>query len=631
MKKTNLIIIGTLLFSLILINIPSQASAQSTNDIYYEEAILTCTINPSGSVDAQMEFTMVNDSLLTDIQSASRTIPSTDIENVEVYDDSGNPLPYDVKVEEEKTTIKVHFNGRMGPGDQLTYFVTFSALNFVSKEGSKYVGTFGQLSLDPNDTPYNRYVVNIHGPSGSELFTYEPTGTTITGENLSYETQLEPPEDFSGVQGIWYRSPVYYELTLTESISNPETEEVTDLEFDLMLFNKDDNWQIPAFLETTGSLKSIYVDEENNWRGVFDVGNISPGETEEFQVKLVHQASVHDPDITASEVGGLSEVPSEFDSHLGPLDYWPVDNATMQSAAESAVGDMSNCYLVAKKIMNFVNNHLQYEVQADRLGALQAYLGGKGDCSEYTDLTITLSRAVGLPARASYGWGYSDNELIGHAWPEFYFPGVGWEPADPTWTDTGGEISPGGLHPRPHPPGRPFGKLAPTLAGATGSYLARLDTIHIQRNLRWLNSTESRGEKHYYGAEPAISENKSIKIITESEAATDFLSAAQFATDRASNMLEKTSGESELNLELNRAENYLTQAESESDASQKILLSQQAILHADKVIQELGEPPTWEKKETQLDLQDIYLIIIIITVAAALIGGTIYVTRKKAG
>ena len=66
----------------------------------------------------------------------------------------------------------------------------------------------------------------------------------------------------------------------------------------------------------------------------------------------------------------------------------------------------------------------------------------KGFCNYYATSQVILLRAVGIPARIAFGYAqgeiiegtssYSVRELDAHAWPEVYFPTLGWVEFEPT-------------------------------------------------------------------------------------------------------------------------------------------------------------------------------------------------------
>jgi len=62
----------------------------------------------------------------------------------------------------------------------------------------------------------------------------------------------------------------------------------------------------------------------------------------------------------------------------------------------------------------------------------------KGDCTEYSQLFVTLARAAGLPAREVSGFVYGGDDqapsLSGHAWVEVLLNGE-WIGMDPTWNE----------------------------------------------------------------------------------------------------------------------------------------------------------------------------------------------------
>jgi transglutaminase-like putative cysteine protease len=87
------------------------------------------------------------------------------------------------------------------------------------------------------------------------------------------------------------------------------------------------------------------------------------------------------------------------------------------------------------EVFNWVASHVRYSGYAaqDR-GALYALEHKKGDCTEYMDLFVALSRANGLPARRVGGYLCPENAVLKardyHNWGEFYADGT-WQIADP--------------------------------------------------------------------------------------------------------------------------------------------------------------------------------------------------------
>lgn len=88
-----------------------------------------------------------------------------------------------------------------------------------------------------------------------------------------------------------------------------------------------------------------------------------------------------------------------------------------------------------KAIFDFVCMHLRYNKYDPKdNGALWAYKKGYGDCTEYTDLFITLCRILNIPSRYNEGYTTRGSNLL-HNWPEVYFPNIGWVYFDPMYRD----------------------------------------------------------------------------------------------------------------------------------------------------------------------------------------------------
>ncbi len=92
-----------------------------------------------------------------------------------------------------------------------------------------------------------------------------------------------------------------------------------------------------------------------------------------------------------------------------------------------------------ENIFQFVVDHLEYHVfDWQNRGASKALRQQKGDCTEYSELMISLCRASGIPARIVTGKTLkpSFKRRIGaHNWVEVYIPAYGWVAFDPTHAD----------------------------------------------------------------------------------------------------------------------------------------------------------------------------------------------------
>lgn len=99
----------------------------------------------------------------------------------------------------------------------------------------------------------------------------------------------------------------------------------------------------------------------------------------------------------------------------------------------------------AKAAYDYTRDSLQYNLNASSAdkGALAGLREGEGTCVEYASLFVALNRAAGIPARIVNGFAHYSKVLADtssssrlekqrHQWAEFYLPGQGWIPVDPT-------------------------------------------------------------------------------------------------------------------------------------------------------------------------------------------------------
>ncbi len=106
------------------------------------------------------------------------------------------------------------------------------------------------------------------------------------------------------------------------------------------------------------------------------------------------------------------------------------ENPMVTSQAREIAGDDRDAWSVAQKLGDWTYKNLEWKSVA-RAGAAQTLATREADCSEFSQLYVSMARSLGLPARIVSGLAYSGNSFGGHAWVEVW---VGeWVELDPTW------------------------------------------------------------------------------------------------------------------------------------------------------------------------------------------------------
>ncbi|OGO24967.1 MAG: hypothetical protein A2W33_01465, partial [Chloroflexi bacterium RBG_16_52_11] len=152
-----------------------------------------------------------------------------------------------------------------------------------------------------------------------------------------------------------------------------------------------------------------------------------------------------------------------------------VTDRTLQLAADITAG-LDTSYDKAVAITKYLREAIDYqEVITDSLPVNQEPIDWflfdlkKGFCNYYATSEVILLRAVGVPARIGYG--YAQGELIegtttynvrqydAHAWPEVFFPNLGWVEFEPTVSQPD-IVRPPGENPNSSSPEIPFDSAA---------------------------------------------------------------------------------------------------------------------------------------------------------------------------
>lgn len=149
-----------------------------------------------------------------------------------------------------------------------------------------------------------------------------------------------------------------------------------------------------------------------------------------IDVAITYQAVVQ------GRKGPLKDRHFKKEIHLGPTQWMVVDEKIKRLAEEVTRGKELTGEQ-ARAIYEYVISHMQYDKTTPGWGkgdTARACLLGKGNCTDFHSLFISLARAREIPSRFKIGLPLpegSEGKIPGyHCWAEFYVKGKGWFSVD---------------------------------------------------------------------------------------------------------------------------------------------------------------------------------------------------------
>ncbi len=168
--------------------------------------------------------------------------------------------------------------------------------------------------------------------------------------------------------------------------------------------------------------------------------DISPGE--QFQI----EAALANPSRQNLQAAGADYPEWISERYLQlPEDFSP----RIRDLAEEITANLETPYEKTFAITAYLRREIEYvnpisETPPQDVDPLEWVLFDlkKGFCNYYASAEVVMLRSVGIPARLAVGFAeglydsesrtYSVRSLDTHAWPEVYFPGIGWVEFEPT-------------------------------------------------------------------------------------------------------------------------------------------------------------------------------------------------------
>jgi hypothetical protein len=416
---------------------PTTVIAQSNTDLFDTKLDTTVTVSDTGQSRIKHEFLITNKTPTTFISQYGLKISSDQLENITVVSNGQDLQPEIVKLDSQQqagpgqTSIGITFPDKIVGEGKFRKFT----ISYTNPDAAIISGSVLEVALPPQANPqdYSRYSITLITPDrfgGPIRTTPENPRFTVKGNQV-----ITTFDHSGGERGMFalFGSVQIFDLDIKYHLNNP----TNNPGIAQIALPPDTTYQKMHYQHLEPKPKDITQDKDGNWIATYHL----PGGTDTV-VDL--QAVVR------LNIEPNTEIPvfTHDDSLLKPQEFWPVNHADIKKIATN--------YQTAKEINDYVVETLQYNTQKafndpTRMGAITALNSpDQVVCQEFTDLFVTLARAVNIPARRITGYAHSQNselrplslvEDVLHAWPEYYdSKQKNWVPIDPTWEDTTGGV-----------------------------------------------------------------------------------------------------------------------------------------------------------------------------------------------
>lgn len=415
---------------------------------FYTDYFVTYNVNEQGVVEVEQKVTLTNNVSDRFVSQYSLSLGAIEVTNLNAEDDLGK-VPTTLDKSEKATKITVKFNQQVvGKGKQISWRLNYKTKDLAQKTGLVWEVNLPKVTPQPEIRTYDLTLI-VPTSLGEEVyFSPLPESRKTEGGKYSFFYHQEQLE-VGGVSAAFGSSQVM-NFTLQYHLRNPKKSlVVTEIAFPPDIVHR----QKLVYQKVSPPPQKIRLDDDGNYLAQYQ---IAP--EKELTVTLVGLAKIVNPMEAGVGQATVAEIPPELrEIYTRPLKFWEADQPKIVQKAIELVEGKRSVYDQARAIYDFVTKTLNYSQERvrqddfNRRGALKALESPENSvCLEYADLVIALLRAAGIPAREVNGYAYtrnpqlrptieetSDGEAL-HAWAEYYEPGAGWLPIDPTWGSTSG-------------------------------------------------------------------------------------------------------------------------------------------------------------------------------------------------
>jgi hypothetical protein len=312
------------------------------------------------------------------------------------------------------------YNAFKLPEDRILYFL--SRIDHLDIEGTRYY--------------YSGYADTVIHLDLSLLQSLD----AIMKRNREGYSTLAPFVNTPGpVSGTPYINPVTYQATATHNIPRAKLPQkgllkiwqpvpiVTDCQTEVTIVSISPESYVKNPASINGSLGDIYLE--------IPLENLTGDLQIEIKFRFKHfeqRFTMINPD----QVGTYDKGSALYKEYTASAKNIFI-NSEIAAFAREIIGNEQNPYRAARKIYDYVVDNIAYShlphsslVQLNIPESIYVHHHGYGDCGAQSMYFAALSRAVGIPARATGGYQLFPGMEGAHQWAEFYLPNYGWVPVD---------------------------------------------------------------------------------------------------------------------------------------------------------------------------------------------------------
>ncbi|UCF78345.1 MAG: transglutaminase [Candidatus Eiseniibacteriota bacterium] len=285
-----------------------------------------------------------------------------------------------------------------------------------------------------------------------------PTGLVFDGKwlwNVDFQDDVLYRLSYDDGENVYVTEANNRQVTLVHQLTNMGPGTVTEASVFLAL--PEDSFPGQCLLESIVFEPEPARFDTDQWGqrvAVYEFKDLAPGDSREVSYTARARIGERRFCIFPHKVGRLEDIPSSvMKRYVADGSRYRISQPLIAETAKQVVGDEKNPYWMARKICQWVQDHVEYERVGGWDIAETLIKRGTGSCSEYSFLYIALCRAAGLPARFEGSVVVRGDDAciddVFHRWCEVYLPGYGWIPVDPS----------GGDRPLPADQAKSFGML----------------------------------------------------------------------------------------------------------------------------------------------------------------------------